>query len=808
MNGTHKKLTWLLAATCFSASVQVAAQTSDTARWKGLALGHVQLGGQAVLVVSAASERERTISLGKYTEMMTGEGVLHTYPASGKRCLLTRNIPVDLDAAYLNDENRVVEIGSLTASQPTAQCAQKPARRVLTVGKGQLAAYGLKVGDTVPAFTAVNAQTLAQASANVQAQRQQQRNQQAQQEAQDLRTPPRAAVKVGNTSLNPLLIFVHKNGGMDSKREGDKVPQEQGWLYVFETEVPAGSCRNPEKIHGELWEQLKYRQYAFERSGKLLGVHTREDGKLCAAGDGSMRYALVLPNQAETLTAGLELAPAMQRFARQRFDNSPALIPAIARHQYRCSNQTIESLFRVRDTAPDGSIQAQLHVLVIERQTDPLKVWQTQEKTGSLTHWKTQNKLLESWKASMQGIKSVADDQIFLLEHMQLDMQGVKDASGGYVFRPVRTLQASQKYQLQHFTDYGARTFDNVQAHIRGLPCANPAPTLTLQGTSAAGWEALVAQAQRNSKVAEERILQAQTLQQQKKLLARQQSRTEDLAGSAANFHKHYHLNIDKYQVDNARVSGEARDGISGWGNVFSLLLGGQLDITRYKAWAYQCSDRRYTITIRPKQDLDFPAASVEKYPVSMTMNWTLVQLFDNGQQQAQSANETVSLPVRREDSLVTTLNFTCVQEHYQSVAATEKGRDYLTTTEKQSALYLGDTSQEVVHHAKFTGNLDNQAISREYAKQAALLEEYVDRHNAEIERTRAWQNSPEGQAAQYRQEQDKANKKLLEAQKKALRDAQKEADKKAEEHRRKARDCEREKRANGGKARTVWTSC
>jgi len=148
--------TALTAAACLGLSAPLWAQFSapSPAQWNGLPLGQVQVGGSPVRVVSASSECERVLSLGKYATLAAGEGVLHVFSDTGKRCLLTRQIPLDLDAAYLDANNRVVAIGQLVARQPQAQCGQTPAQQVLTVPKDQLAALDGRAGSTRPAGTA------------------------------------------------------------------------------------------------------------------------------------------------------------------------------------------------------------------------------------------------------------------------------------------------------------------------------------------------------------------------------------------------------------------------------------------------------------------------------------------------------------------------------------------------------------------------------------------------------------------------------------------------------------------------------
>jgi len=422
---------WLTAVLGLALSLPASAQ-SPAAQWNGLPLGQVTLGGQSLRIISASTERERILSLSKYQALLPGEGVLHIYPTSGKRCLLTREIPVELDAAYLDAHHRVLEIGTLIAAHSQAQCAENPAQQVLTVNRGRLAALGIEVGTTLPTVQPLSAQVLAQETAAIGAQHEAMRAQQAAQEAQDRQAPPRAALRVGGQQMEPLLVFVHRDGGMDNEREAAKLPLQEGWLYVFEHEVLPGTCRSADQIHNPLWEPFKYRQYAFDRAGRLLGDALRDDGKLCAGNKGGMRYALVMPHRAPVLPSNdrLQLAPAMQAIARQRFSSDIGSVHRSGHYRYTCNDdaEQVETLLTIEGSDADGRIRAWVDMYLFH-------------------HGRHQ------------------------AEHIKAELQGYQDEAGQYVFTPDNTLKAATRYQLQGITDAGARPLDHLNVAMRGLQC-------------------------------------------------------------------------------------------------------------------------------------------------------------------------------------------------------------------------------------------------------------------------------------------------------------------------------------------------
>jgi len=512
--------------------------------------------------------------------------------------------------------------------------------------------------------------------------------------------------------LQPLLVPLHASGGMDSKREGDRVLLDAGWLYVFETEMQSGTCRNPEQLHGALWEQLKYRQYAFDRHGRLLGNRVRDDGKLCVE-KGTMRYALVLPHTAAPLAeqARLELVPAMQAVVRPRFDSGPASLPAAGDYHYACASgrENIDTLLRLRPPAADGSISAVLDVMV----TDAGK----------------------------------------RLETMQVQMVGKKGAADGYVFTPRNTPHASQKYQVQHLTEYGARAFDNLRVGIKGAHCQAPEAELALKQDSPASWAAVRKEALHNN------------------MLVR--------------FRDYYSVQVSTPSRGQPSISSR---------HTFSYIgfLWQRRGEDAVHAW--QCADRSFTVTIRPKRDLPLPYQDTANYPVRVPIAWRAANLSDGDAAiETKTSSDTYTLPVKAADSLTRTVPFTCLDEY-----AIRRGQR--TGLPKQTVLHMGVGGDSfVVSRTPFTGQILADQVSQRYESQYRQFAYEMDKNAADSKRY-----MEEG-ARQV--EQERANKKQADDLKKAQREAQKAAESKAEERRRKELACAREKAANGGKAK-LFSDC
>jgi len=669
---------------------------SPPAQWYGLPWGQVHLAGQTLRVVSASSERGRLVSLEKYRDLQDDEAVLHVYPNSARRCLLTRDIVRDLDAAYLSADNRVVATGNLVAAQQQVQCGAAPAQQVLTLARGRLAALGVKVGDTIPAVTPLSEQALAQLTARAAKNPTQNA---ARKPAPKTPAAQRITLTLGGKTIKPLLVPIAQTGGMDVAREQAQAPLAEGWLYVFELDVPAGQCRVPDSMQGlVVWDPLKYRQYTFARSGQLLGSTMREDGKLCAQG-GTMRYALALPQSAAPLadTTRLELAHNLQTVIRQQFD-ARVLPPFSGTYRYQCGGETLDALLTVRSARADGSLNALLDVMAVNDKT------------------RTMSKL-------------------------KLELRGVKNPGGNYVFTPVNTLLAAPGYQVSSVSEFGARPLDHLRIAMQNLPCQPTAADFAYVGYGAEHWQA-----------------SAHDTQQR-------------LAASDVKFLENNYAITVSYKQGASRIE-SGRDNIPGfWGRI---LGDGKKTL---QAWAYQCSDRTYTITIKPKKDI--PYAGTERYPYTVPVSWRLVQHMDSSSHETKYA-ATYKLPVRTADSVSDEITFKCVAELHSNRSGEEK-TSRLQAQVGENAITL--------HRAEMTRAIDSKAVYSAASKQWDALEKAIAAANATTRQVK--------EATDRRMEQDRAKMEQDRAIKETLKKAQE-----------KAQACAREKAKNGGKSTWFFSNC
>lgn len=116
----------------------------------------VAVGDVRVTVTLAANDVMRGIGLSQRDAVEPGTGMLFIYPEAGLRSFWMKGCRIGLDIAYLDDDRRVMQMGSLDPPAPGTTDvdmprfrSSQPARFVLETGKGWMAAQGIAVGDRV-----------------------------------------------------------------------------------------------------------------------------------------------------------------------------------------------------------------------------------------------------------------------------------------------------------------------------------------------------------------------------------------------------------------------------------------------------------------------------------------------------------------------------------------------------------------------------------------------------------------------------------------------------------------------------------
>ena len=97
----------------------------------------------------ARTQEQRAIGLMYRREMPSHEGMLFVFEEAGVQCFWMRNTPLPLDAAFVADDGRIVNIASMQPHSEQSHCSEKPVRYVLEMNQGWFAKRGLKPGSAL-----------------------------------------------------------------------------------------------------------------------------------------------------------------------------------------------------------------------------------------------------------------------------------------------------------------------------------------------------------------------------------------------------------------------------------------------------------------------------------------------------------------------------------------------------------------------------------------------------------------------------------------------------------------------------------
>ncbi len=132
---------WLLAALLVAGS---ACKPEDAHTW---ALGLGQSGVVLEVEIAATPEARATGLSGR--EAPPEGGMLFIFPQPQEASFWMRDVPFDLDIAFMDETGRIFQIERMKAQVLTAHTSSSPARYALEVAAGAFAEAGVKVGDPV-----------------------------------------------------------------------------------------------------------------------------------------------------------------------------------------------------------------------------------------------------------------------------------------------------------------------------------------------------------------------------------------------------------------------------------------------------------------------------------------------------------------------------------------------------------------------------------------------------------------------------------------------------------------------------------
>ncbi len=118
-----------------------------------IGFGHrfsLKIGTRSFEAQVALSEIEKTNGLMFRKKLGENEGMLFVFPANGTRCFWMRNVPINIDLAYLTEDGKIDEIFTLFAEDPSSISSRSPQiRYVLEMPEKWFEKTGVKTGDRI-----------------------------------------------------------------------------------------------------------------------------------------------------------------------------------------------------------------------------------------------------------------------------------------------------------------------------------------------------------------------------------------------------------------------------------------------------------------------------------------------------------------------------------------------------------------------------------------------------------------------------------------------------------------------------------
>jgi hypothetical protein len=144
---------WLLAAASAAAFLAIplaqAQSAPPPAPQTDLPRSTLHVGSKALQVQRAESDRERAIGLMSRTSLGADEGMLFVFPDRAVQCFWMRNTLIPLNAAFIADDGRIVNVADMQPLSDDPHCSAQPVRYVLEAAQGWFAQAGAKAGSKI-----------------------------------------------------------------------------------------------------------------------------------------------------------------------------------------------------------------------------------------------------------------------------------------------------------------------------------------------------------------------------------------------------------------------------------------------------------------------------------------------------------------------------------------------------------------------------------------------------------------------------------------------------------------------------------
>jgi uncharacterized membrane protein (UPF0127 family) len=130
----------------FAVSVFLAAAGAANAQTQR---ANLEVGKHRIEAEVAADEQTRNLGLMYRSHLPSDQGMIFVYPSSIRICMWMRNTLIPLSVAFLDEEERILNIEDMAPHNEKNHCAIKPARYALEMNQGWFSRHGVKAGDQI-----------------------------------------------------------------------------------------------------------------------------------------------------------------------------------------------------------------------------------------------------------------------------------------------------------------------------------------------------------------------------------------------------------------------------------------------------------------------------------------------------------------------------------------------------------------------------------------------------------------------------------------------------------------------------------
>ena len=145
-SGAKRSLLLWLAPLLASPCISLAQTSIPSTPQMNLPRVQLQAGLYRIHAQVASTPQEQEVGLMFRQDMPESEGMLFVFQQAKPYCFWMKNTELDLSAAFIDDQGRIVNMVEMQAQTTQSHCAQAPVRYVLEMNKGWFAKRHMGAG--------------------------------------------------------------------------------------------------------------------------------------------------------------------------------------------------------------------------------------------------------------------------------------------------------------------------------------------------------------------------------------------------------------------------------------------------------------------------------------------------------------------------------------------------------------------------------------------------------------------------------------------------------------------------------------